>query len=354
MAILLVIIHHCVYIPPLGNVFAGMPAPQSGRLGVAVFFVLSGFLMGLTVFREGKPFDAKSYAVRRFGKIYPPFLLSIAFATAVYLCSHDSSGVLRQIILYVTSLGSFVPVQASINDVYWSLLVEIQFYLVLPVVHFCFKALVSRPAWWTSASFLIFPLLYRTVYYLHHQAAGEYGGFFSELHKRADAFAPGLLFACFVMRGGTDFVRRHADAFCLGGLILGMATLAFYEATFHTGLSSNEFTRTLTCDVSYLLIQIATLGLMCSIFAGHSVFSRLLSGRAVALIGVVSYEWYLFHIPMLHGARQLVRTFELQPVPGYLLKLGVPTLGAFLLAWAVYRWFSLPVLEWLKRRYTRR
>ena len=73
--------------------------------------------------------------------------------------------------------------------------------------------------------------------------------------------------------------------------------------------------------------------------------SRSLCAPGLRWFGIISYEWYLFHQPMILWSRDL-----LGPANGsvlrYLAILGVPLVASLLLAALVYRYFSLPILKY--------
>ncbi len=78
LAILSVVICH-VAITDESNPLEKMmgAAMSAGHLGVSIFFVLSGFLISLAVFSIKNKKDLYRYALRRVGKILPPFYLTI-------------------------------------------------------------------------------------------------------------------------------------------------------------------------------------------------------------------------------------------------------------------------------------
>ncbi|MBX3618893.1 MAG: acyltransferase [Rhizobacter sp.] len=80
LAAMLVVVSH---LPGLAHLHFG-PA-EEGSLGVMVFFTLSGFLMGLLYL--GKPagwHEVSRYAVARFSRIAPPYLMVVVAAFLVY------------------------------------------------------------------------------------------------------------------------------------------------------------------------------------------------------------------------------------------------------------------------------
>jgi peptidoglycan/LPS O-acetylase OafA/YrhL len=108
-----------------------------GAWGVTVFFALSGFCIHasrLAEMRRGSGFDRKRYLARRFFRIYPAFLVCLAVClmlgqirTSNLLPASDATSVLA----HLSTLSEFLPAQrTSVNQVLWSVVVEVHFYLL--------------------------------------------------------------------------------------------------------------------------------------------------------------------------------------------------------------------------------
>lgn len=116
---------------------SSLPALNSGRFAVSMFFALSGFLITYLLMLEKEKTQTVSipkFYMRRILRIWPLYFTYIA-ATLVFAWSTDSTVNLLALLL----LGLFA---ANVNDVlamstphtshYWSLGVEEQFYLFWP------------------------------------------------------------------------------------------------------------------------------------------------------------------------------------------------------------------------------
>jgi peptidoglycan/LPS O-acetylase OafA/YrhL len=126
LAIALVLQYHFFYIP----------AFNSGRLGVDVFFVLSGFLMSRILFVKRVPLG--TFYKRRISRILPAFLLfvTVVYGAAFYLQREE-----RHYVLYtLTFMRNYLPKTPSIwlADApilhLWSLNVEEHCYVFLSVI----------------------------------------------------------------------------------------------------------------------------------------------------------------------------------------------------------------------------
>ena len=61
-------------------------------------------------------------------------------------------------------------------------------------------------------------------------------------------------------------------------------------------------------------------------------------------VGVVSFEWFLLHQPAMMQMREWIGGTR-GSLPLYAVAVGVPLVGTFLAAVAMYRWFSFPILQ---------
>jgi peptidoglycan/LPS O-acetylase OafA/YrhL len=112
-----------------------------GGLGVEVFFVISGFVIAHSLGRASmSPAVAGRFLLRRMARLDPPYWASMALGLLVYgaaslvLRDHTvtlpSAGVLAAHVLYLQYILG-IP---SLSDVYWTLCLEIQFYLLLALL----------------------------------------------------------------------------------------------------------------------------------------------------------------------------------------------------------------------------
>ena len=108
-----------------------------GDAGVLLFFAISGFVLGLPFVLEhahgGAPVSLRAYYVRRLTRLEPPYLASlIAIAMLLVVFKHRADLLPHALAssVYVHNLVYQRP--SLVNVVYWSLEVEVQFYVVAP------------------------------------------------------------------------------------------------------------------------------------------------------------------------------------------------------------------------------
>jgi peptidoglycan/LPS O-acetylase OafA/YrhL len=145
LSIGLVILYHTPY-----HVSPEAPAALSavgmhGNFGVQMFFAISGFILGLPFAVEhisrGRKVDLRRYFVRRLTRLEPPYLINLAFwfAIKVLFLRRSALWLLPHLLASVTYTHNLIYGQPSeVNFYAWSLEVEVQFYVVAPLLGLVF------------------------------------------------------------------------------------------------------------------------------------------------------------------------------------------------------------------------
>ncbi|HVW46552.1 MAG TPA: acyltransferase family protein, partial [Solirubrobacterales bacterium] len=109
-----------------------------GRFAVLVFIVLSGFSLALAPARAGWRLDGiRDYARRRARRILPAYWAALAFSLAVawLIVPQPRSGVPDAMSVLVNgALLQNIVGAPSPNTAFWSIAVEVQLYVLLPVL----------------------------------------------------------------------------------------------------------------------------------------------------------------------------------------------------------------------------
>jgi peptidoglycan/LPS O-acetylase OafA/YrhL len=122
---------------------------KNGNFGVELFFVLSGFILGLPFAKhhllKEKKVSLKSYFYRRVSRLEPPYiivmfllLLGVIFVSKNY----NTSEAIQSFLASITYTHNFIygkDILPLINTVAWSLEIEIQFYILAPVLSLLFS-----------------------------------------------------------------------------------------------------------------------------------------------------------------------------------------------------------------------
>lgn len=320
----------------LGAPDAGWTAAlaEKGLLGVQLFFVLSGYLLAMAWIRAAatggpSPAIGRFYG-RRAARILPAYWLHLAFLFGVLLpLLREGYAVLgtevgrTNLILHPLLLQFVHPGTSSslgLNMALWSLTIEGQFYLLLPLLAplFCGRrmllalpaALAISLAWKTLAPTMFSPWVYLNVppallvFFDPVSGRGmpfpaDYMGYFLQRQLPGEllAFALGMTAANLHVRlGSSRRLQRLAE---LGGLAL-LALGPWLLARLDLGqVLDGEQWRLL--GMPLFLLGCALLVLAAGL--GTPLVRRLLSIRPLVWVGVVSYSLYLWHEPVLRLVR---------------------------------------------------
>lgn len=341
IAILMVVAGHNFYINPksgaaiqfIGGIFG------AGANGVTLFFALSGFLISWPFWKrkvsESKQVVPPGYGWRRFWKIYPPLALSVLVLTPVYIFLNADWSYAPIATRWLAGLPFLLPVAGKLNPVMWSLVVEVQFYIVLPLLFISLKRVPPKICLWViTLIFLLIPLSVRLITGPKTLYPDINVHFPSEL----DSFCLGIFIAGLENLG---VLKKTWTRFAIAGIILwGLIFLV------SACLNASHANRNFAINEAMADAAKIAAGLLLFFVAdpAHPV-ARLLCAPWLRWCGIISYEWYLVHQPIIVWARQSFgpaggNPFRFVAIVGGSLLLGL------IIAVAVYRFFSLPILKY--------
>lgn len=349
IAILMVLGCHMIYVNPhsgpvvqfIGGLFT------AGSEGVTLFFALSGFLISWPFWRRKVKNAAhpipQGYGWRRFWKIYPPLALSVILLTPIYIVRTHHLSFLGIALQWLAGLPLVKPISGKLNPVMWSLVVEVQFYTVLPIVFLCLKRVSAKACLWILfLGFLLVPSGWRWINAFH----GVYFSLDPDINVHfpslLDAFAFGILVAGLENMG---MIRKSwAKLGDFGIILFGVYFFADSWMSLHSGLS--KFAQ---LEIAGWTVKIASALLLCYIADPQHPRSRMLAAPWLRWCGIISYEWYLFHQPIVLWARGIFGPCD-GDVFKYIMLIGGAFVSSLLLAAVVYRLFSLPILRFGRAR----
>jgi peptidoglycan/LPS O-acetylase OafA/YrhL len=106
------------------------PFSKYGYLGVNLFFMISGFVILMSV-GDG---NLKKFILSRVIRLYPAFWIActLTFVITLYMGDKHFHATLMQYLENLTLISGFVGVE-PMDGVYWTLLVEIRFYILIGI-----------------------------------------------------------------------------------------------------------------------------------------------------------------------------------------------------------------------------
>ncbi len=255
---------------------------HQGAFGVQLFFVLSGLLLGLPFARHylrgGAKVDLWKFFKRRVTRLEPPYL---AVMIGLFLLLPIVTGVSWQSVFpnllasLAYSHGALFLNQSVINTIAWSLEVEIQFYLLVPLFALIFR-LQNR---WARRLIMLTVGLVPVVatHFLYEGMTWLYWTLFAHLLY----FTVGLVLADMFVTDWSESASNHP-----GWDVASVALLALAAAS-----SSNHYVFKWILPIAFLVLVAAAL---------RGVYlNRLLSNGWLAGIGCMCYSIYLLHFPLI-------------------------------------------------------
>lgn len=360
IAVLSVVIGHTAYFNPGTSVFQHLllAASKTGGMGVSIFFVLSGFLISYSVIKSADRFDLLAYVMRRAAKIYPPFVLSVVVFAALAYYWKGPDNLCSSAAAYLTTLANFTRGWADINGVCWSLMVELHFYIAFPLIYLGLRKITCHAEWATFWCFLLIPAALRFYYYgAILDCGGDMGrwNFQAHLFPRAlDNFALGILFSILYKQTKIRAsLGRIAPVLAHTGAVLLVAIYALYTALEYS-ISITGKPIAATYELFCYLPAIATfLLLFVVLLPPSSVLQRFLSSSTLGFIGIISYEWFLFHFPPTALIQEVLGKSEGSMVI-YLSKTLLPFVGTLAASAMIYWFYSAPILSWTRNMLRKR
>jgi peptidoglycan/LPS O-acetylase OafA/YrhL len=275
--------------------------PETGFAGVDLFFFISGFVIAYPFLRAraaGAPVPGwRHFAYRRFIKIVPSYVLSIGMLVAAGYAHFSSAGdALRSLtahLLFVHTWWS--STFGSINGVLWSLAVEVQFYLLFPLVWWCFR----RTPYVTAAAMVAISIAYRMIaaHCCLHTTGPQ---LIDNVPGYLDIFAAGM---CSASAYVTLRDRARGPRWSVAGTLVAWAGIGLYGA-----LSQNLYDARFTdmWDTTWQVVNRSGWGVAFFLVATGTLFAAPWWQRAIAnplllFCAAVSYNWYLYHQAIARG-----------------------------------------------------
>lgn len=275
---------------------AGFETFSGGFVGVDVFFVISGYLITTIILAEleqGK-FSIVNFYERRARRILPAlfFIMLVSFILGYFLLMPDEFKNLGQslvatslfsnnVLLGLTSgywdlASEFKPLLHT-----WSLGVEEQYYVVVPVLLLVFWKIGRGSIVYLLWSIFLASLLF-AVWFVNISPKWS----FYLLPTRAWEICIGALAAIYSIKHSKSIEKfKYSGAISLLGLILIIFSILVFDSTV---LSPG------------LLLLIPTVGAVLLIIfcRPNSIAFSVLGNRVAVFLGLLSYSLYLWHQPI--------------------------------------------------------
>lgn len=294
-----------------------------GASGVELFLLISGYLIHRAWLNSRKPLAPFAFYSRRAWRIVPPYLISIIVLAPILIWSGGTDLLLHILMLH----NWYEPSFFGLNPSYWSLALEVQLYLIYPIVLVLRSRIGMR-----RVLFLLAALSFSTTifqYFFHCESVvldksimkfwlfWFLGSYLAEVHINGKVLFSG-----------------HGMLLVAVGLLVVLSKLT----VFHHPLKFYLYTLFHAVLLEWVLVNRG-------LDSRSALWGR--SFRLLSVIGVWSYSLYLYHQPLMiwffGRARQ-----EYDPLlKSIYVSSGVVLI--FLFAYLSYRFVELPSISAGKR-----
>ncbi len=307
--------------------------------GVDLFFVLSGFLLGgiLLKNKDSKGYF-KTFYVRRICRIFPIYFLSLLLILAIIFIGYGQTtewgktGEVPYWSYFTFAQNIFMGIKASLGNRWlshtWSLALEEQFYLILPLIIYFLNTRILLIV--LSLAIIASPLFR---YYSNNWYEA-----FNFLYCRFDALFTGVICAYILQQEKLKIAviqKRKILEIVLGVLSVFIILLSIKKITIPYYLENSL----LSATYCILLLIILT--------NKNIFFTKIFSNPILVKTGIISFGLYLFHQPVSGLVHYFF--FHHSPQINSMVHLGATLFSltiSIVLAQVSYRYFEKPIINW--------
>ena len=311
---ILIVVYHTSFVSGYTVAHADSVGAYIDRLniGVAIFFVLSGFL----IFRpfahsliHGSPLPkTRNYYLKRAARILPGYWLALfVLAGLDALTIVNTSGFIRNVFIVhsFTEHNVFTGIRQA-----WTLAVEMSFYVVVPAFAYVFVRQARRRIASVSVVTLLKALsaLFLGAYafrlFIHQTDFWFLDTAHIWLPSHMDTLALGMGLAVLVEAPASaktlsklkNFIANHTGAFVVSSVFVWLISANINMAI---GLNRTEFHIDLLGHFLYGVASVLLVAPFC--VDSQALLVKAMSFRLFTWLGTISYGIYLWHMAFLGG-----------------------------------------------------
>ncbi len=299
-------------------------------LGVACFFVLSGFLL-VNSYRgkelELSIFNNFKFSIKKIKKLYPLHIITMLIACYFpleYIVENHAyeaiGSLIKSVLLNVFLVQTFTPIVSeniALNGVAWYLSVSLVLYFLFPVILYLIRK-IDKPVVLICSAIILWLLMYACGYYFIDKPGADgqlftYVTYTCPLYRLGD-FYIGCVAGYLVFEKYDVLIKQGvACKFLFENTIIEvfvfLLTVAFYLCT-KIEFQSKAL-RAVFSNWTWALIFLALLWIL--IFARRAgIFTRFLSNRVLIFIGDYSAYLFLIHYEVTKFGKYFLQKAQLQ------------------------------------------
>jgi len=276
-----------------GHTLRIWPVVSGGYMFVDLMLMLSGFLLMLG-WQSGRSRNLRAFYISRAARILPSYYLCMAimlfgFALPLNQYGGNAGYMWKDLISHFTFTHNFhyeTYIATKLNVALWTLAVEVQFYLIFPLLARAFE----REPVWTYLGMVTLAFLVRLTIVFFAEDSSVY---FNRLTAMMDVYANGMAAAC-IWKKLQYRPQSCWRAWLSTILTIASAVLIYYILSDQQTRGSGE---TLRFGQMYWRFPLSALGGVFLVCGSRSIklMRMLFSNRLIRFLSGVSFNFYIWH-----------------------------------------------------------
>ena len=358
VAILLVIFSHSTLLifPEEENITLNI-IRFFGTIGVDLFFVLSGYLIGNIILRQlDKGYvrfkDFLYFWIRRWFRTLPNYFLILLLNILVFYILYDD--IFDGIETFFVFLQNFVNPHPDFFTEAWSLSIEEYAYIIGPILLFLFLRLFKRVSKGQIYLVMVISIILMTMalrLYFHFSHSILSNSYWSQhIRKvvvyRLDSIYFGFL-AAYLIRHYFNYVRHRKNIFFYFGIIM---FFGLHALIFRFGFEPENM------PLFYNFFYLPLLSISLLLFFPICIYWRQgkFFKREVTSISILSYALYLVNYSLILLSMQYFINVDNLSVFGKLLMLLIYWFLSFTSAYLLHTYYEKPIMDLRDSKYFKR
>lgn len=392
VACLAVLLHHMLYHVILPEHWSGLWTPSGklqvilaallsfGESGVILFFLLSSFLLFLP-FANALLFDGQwpsisRFYIRRFFRILPAYYVAIILMVLFF---HPellrAENIWKLVEFFTFTMQAQVP--AQLNGPFWTMSVEFQFYMLLPLLAWALSFIVRRGSVRWRVTKLVgcllvvlgWGLLSRWWGLFFDRSAANFPQniiaalqpyYYGDNGKYLESFAVGMLLAMLYVytqnAPNAEILRKRFQRwspwmFLSGLLAVGFLAIYGFYALHNEFWASFAFLNPYKMRLINVFLVWQSTGYaifyalcLCALLYNRGRLKRPFEWPVLRWVGLISFSLYMWHLPLLF---LFINIMGQQPqgtrhVVQFLALLAWVFFVIFPISLTLYRWIEMP------------